>query len=132
MDTSSSTQCWIVRLVCGVPRSTSLVVTEWQLIERYFRKLGTRREDVVLGIGDDAALLRVPDDSQLALTTDALIEGAHFLPGAPARSLGHRALAVNLSDIAAMGASPSWALLSLNLPSIDESWLSEFASGFGT
>jgi thiamine-monophosphate kinase len=106
-------------------------VTEWQLIERYFRELGSRREDVVLGIGDDAALLRVRGDSELALTTDALIEGVHFLPGAPARSLGHRALAVNLSDIAAMGASPSWALLSLNLPAIDETWLSEFASGFG-
>ena len=106
-------------------------MTEWELIERYFHGLGTRRDDVVLGIGDDAALLQVPTESQLALTTDALIEGVHFLAGAPARSLGHRALAVNLSDIAAMGASPSWALLSLNLPSIDESWLRDFAFGFG-
>jgi thiamine-monophosphate kinase len=108
-----------------------LAASESQLIERYFRELGASREDIVLGIGDDAALLRVPGNCELVLTTDALIEGVHFLPGAPARALGHRALAVNLSDIAAMGASPSWALLSLNLPMADEAWLREFAAGFG-
>jgi thiamine-monophosphate kinase len=104
---------------------------ETDLIERYFRHLGPHRSDVELGIGDDAALLRVPDGVELVLTTDALVEGAHFRPGAAAHSLGHRALAVNLSDIAAMGAQPAWALLSLNLPAADESWLHEFASGFG-
>jgi len=104
---------------------------ESQLIERYFRDLGAARADVALGIGDDAALLRVPADAELVLTTDALIEGVHFLPGAPARSLGHRALAVNLSDIAAMGASPCWALLALNLPTVDAHWLEAFAQGFG-
>jgi thiamine-monophosphate kinase len=106
-------------------------VAEADLIERYFRDLGARREDVSLGVGDDAALLRVPAGAELVLTTDALIEGVHFLPGAPPRSLGHRALAVNLSDIAAMGASPCWALLSLNLPGADEAWLREFAQGLG-
>jgi len=105
--------------------------SESSLIERFFRGLGARRDDTVLGIGDDAALLRVPAGFELALTTDALVEGVHFLPGAAARALGHRALAVNLSDIAAMGASPSWALLSLNLPAADEAWLREFAAGFG-
>jgi thiamine-monophosphate kinase len=104
---------------------------EAQLIERYFRELGARREDVVLGIGDDAAVLRLPAAAALVLTTDALVEGVHFLPGAPARSLGHRALAVNLSDIAAMGANPCWALLALNLPALDARWLEEFAAGFG-
>lgn len=108
-----------------------MAASESQLIERYFRELGASREDIVLGIGDDAALLRVPGNCELVLTTDALIEGVHFLPGAPARALGHRALAVNLSDIAAMSASPSWALLSLNLPVADEAWLREFAAGFG-
>lgn len=108
-----------------------MAVSESQLIERYFRELGARRDDTVLGIGDDAALLRVPGGCELALTTDALIEGVHFLPGAAPRALGHRALAVNLSDIAAMGASPAWALLSLNLPLADEDWLGEFAAGFG-
>ena len=107
-----------------------MAVSESQLIERYFRELGARREDVVLGIGDDAALLHVPAGSELALTTDALIEGVHFLPGAAPRALGHRVLAVNLSDVAAMGAAPCWALLSLNLPSADEDWLGEFAAGF--
>ena len=96
---------------------------ETHLIDRYFRDLGARREDVALGIGDDAALLRVPQGMELVLTTDALIEGVHFLAAAPARSLGHRAMAINLSDIAAMGATPAWALLSLNMPAVDESWL---------
>jgi len=108
-----------------------VAASESQLIERFFRDLGAARNDTVLGIGDDAALLRVPDGCELALTTDALIEGVHFLPGAPALALGHRALAVNLSDIAAMGASPSWALLSLNLPAAEDAWLREFAAGFG-
>jgi thiamine-monophosphate kinase len=108
-----------------------VAVSESQLIDRFFRELGAPRTDVALGIGDDAALVRVPADSELALTTDALIEGVHFLPAAPARSLGHRALAVNLSDIAAMGANPSWALLALNLPQADEVWLQGFAAGFG-
>lgn len=104
---------------------------ESELIERYFRGLGAARSDVVLGIGDDAALVRVPENAELVLTTDVLVEGVHFLPGAPARSLGHRALAVNLSDIAAMGATPTWALLALNLPQADEDWLQSFAAGFG-
>jgi thiamine-monophosphate kinase len=104
--------------------------SETELIERYFRHLGAPRDDVVLGIGDDAALLHVPGDAQLVLTTDALVEGVHFVPGAPPGSLGHRALAVNLSDIAAMGARPCWALLALNLPQVDAPWLEAFAAGF--
>jgi thiamine-monophosphate kinase len=105
--------------------------SEAELIERYLLKAGAERADVVLGIGDDAALLRAPADQELVLTTDALIEGAHFLPGASPHSLGHRALAVNLSDLAAMGAEPAWALASLVLPQADESWLRDFAAGFG-
>ena len=104
---------------------------ETTLIERYFRHLGSVRTDVVLGIGDDAALLRAQPGNELAMTTDSLVEGVHFHPGAPPRSLGHRALAVNLSDLAAMGATPCWALLSLSLPAIDEAWLGEFSTGFG-
>lgn len=105
--------------------------SESELIERFLRGLGSARSDVALGIGDDAALLEVPAGTQLVLTTDTLVEGVHFLPAAPAHSLGFRALAVNLSDIAAMGASPCWALLSLNLPAADQSWLQQFTSGFG-
>ncbi len=104
---------------------------EWQVIDRFFNHLGAVRTDVLLGIGDDAALLRPAAGMELAQTTDSLIEQVHFLPAAPPRSLGHRALAVNLSDLAAMGATPAWALLSLTLPGIDESWLAEFAAGFG-
>lgn len=104
---------------------------EADLIARYFTALGAARADVRLGIGDDAALLAVPPGSELVLTTDVLVEGVHFDATSPAQSLGHRALAVNLSDIAAMGAAPAWALLSLNLPGVDEQWLQQFAAGFG-
>jgi len=104
---------------------------EQALIERYFWHLGAVRTDVVLGIGDDAALLRPAPGMDLVQTTDSLVENVHFLAGAAPRSLGFRALAVNLSDLAAMGATPSWALLSLTLPRVDEDWLAEFAAGFG-
>lgn len=104
---------------------------EQAVIERFFRHLGAVRTDVVLGIGDDAALLRARPGCDLVQTTDVLVEQVHFLAGSPPRSLGHRALAINLSDMAAMGASPAWALLSLTLPRIDEWWLGEFAVGFG-
>ncbi|HTT03686.1 MAG TPA: thiamine-phosphate kinase [Steroidobacteraceae bacterium] len=102
---------------------------ESELIRRFFAPLGARRADVSLGIGDDAALLRLPAGSELVLSTDALVEGVHFLPHAAPRSLGHRALAVNLSDIAAMGAAPSWMLLSLILPEVQQTWLSQFCAG---
>jgi thiamine-monophosphate kinase len=105
--------------------------TEAAVIDTFMRHLGAVRADVVLGIGDDAALLRPQPGCELVQTTDALVEGVHFLPHAAPRSLGHRALAVNLSDIAAMGASPAWALLSLTLPEINATWLGEFAAGFG-
>jgi thiamine-monophosphate kinase len=104
---------------------------ETELIGRYFVDLGAHRDDVRLGIGDDAAITSVPAGSELLLTTDTLVEGVHFLPGSAAHSVGHRALAVNLSDIAAMAATPAWALLSLTLPAVDESWLAGFADGFG-
>ncbi len=92
---------------------------EFELIERFFTRR-TARRDVLLGVGDDAALLEVPAGRALVAATDTLVEGTHFLPGAPARSVGHNALAVNLSDLAAMGAEPAWALLSLSLPEADE------------
>jgi thiamine-monophosphate kinase len=109
----------------------SSALSETEIIERYLRPLGGARSDVKLGIGDDAALLELAAGAELVLTTDALVEAVHFMPGAPPRSLGHRALAVNLSDIAAMGAQPSWALLSLIMPAAQELWLSEFCAGFG-
>jgi thiamine-monophosphate kinase len=104
-------------------------ISEFALIERYFRHCGVKRSDVRLGIGDDAAVLDCPPDAELVATVDTLVAGVHFPIGSPAASIGHRALAVNLSDLAAMGARPAWALLSLTMPSAEEDWLGEFASG---
>jgi thiamine-monophosphate kinase len=84
----------------------------------------------VLGVGDDAALLRPTAGMELAISTDMLVSGQHFLPDTDPRRLGHKALSVNLSDLAAMGATPRWALLSLALPEADEVWLAAFAAGF--
>lgn len=84
----------------------------------------------MVGIGDDCALLRPDAGLELAVTTDMLVEGRHFLPGADPQALGHKALAVNLSDLAAMGAAPRWATLALALPAADENWLAAFAQGF--
>ncbi|MBV8342273.1 MAG: thiamine-phosphate kinase [Gammaproteobacteria bacterium] len=108
-----------------------MALTEFALIERYFRVCGARRPDVSLGVGDDAAVLRVPAGCELVAAIDTLVAGVHFPPDSPPDSIGHRALAVNLSDLAAMGARPAWALLALTLPEADESWLGEFARGLG-
>jgi thiamine-monophosphate kinase len=106
---------------------------EFELIERYFRQpaeaLRRQRGDVPVGIGDDAAVLAPPAGRQLVAALDTLVEGRHFPVGSPARSIGHRALAVNLSDLAAMGADPAWFLLALTLPMADEAFLEEFVQG---
>jgi thiamine-monophosphate kinase len=108
-----------------------MALGEFALIDRYFRACGAPRADVVAGVGDDAALLRVPEDADLVAATDTLVAGVHFPHGSPAASIGHRALAVNLSDLAAMGARPAWALLALTMPEAQESWLAQFTAGFG-
>jgi thiamine-monophosphate kinase len=112
--------------------SPSSDLGEFDLIRRFFvRNQGTRRESgVILGIGDDAALLDLPKGTDLVAAVDTIVEGRHFLKDADARSIGHRALAVNLSDIAAMGATPLWATLALTLPNVDLEWLTRFATGF--
>jgi thiamine-monophosphate kinase len=106
---------------------------EFELIERYFRVPAEAqrraRGDAPLGIGDDAALLNVPSGMQLVAALDTLVEGRHFPAGTPAQSLGHRALAVNLSDLAAMGADPAWFLLSLTMPEANVHFLDAFAGG---
>jgi len=104
-------------------------LSEFALIERYFRKAGAMRADVRLGVGDDAALLECPAGSDLVAAIDTLVAGVHFPHDSPPASIGHRALAVNLSDLAAMGARPAWALLALTLPRIEEAWLEEFSEG---
>jgi thiamine-monophosphate kinase len=107
-------------------------LSESELIARYFRSCGAQRRDVALGVGDDAALIEAPPGAQLVATTDTLVAGVHFPPSVPAAAVGHRALAVNLSDLAAMGARPAWALLALTLPAAEERWLEEFAAGLGS
>ena len=88
-----------------------------------------RREDVILGIGDDAAVLRPEPGFDLVVATDSIAEGTHFPPGIPAAAIGHRCLAVNLSDLAAMAAEPLWFSLALSLPQADPDWISEFSLG---
>ncbi len=100
---------------------------EFSLIARYFDRSRSNRHDVELGIGDDCALLIVPEKQMLAISTDTLVSGIHFLPDIDPVDLGHKALAVNLSDLAAMGADPAWLTLALTLPEVDESWLAAFS-----
>lgn len=102
---------------------------EFDIIERFFSRR-SRRADVIVGVGDDGAVLDVPARSCLVAAIDTLVEGVHFPSGTAGAYVGHRALAVNLSDIAAMGAEPAWATLSLSIPAADEVWLEEFARGF--
>jgi thiamine-monophosphate kinase len=106
-------------------------MSEFELIARFFSRLGADRMDVRIGVGDDGAVLVPPASRELVLVTDTLVEGVHFPPGSSAASVGHRAFAVNLSDIAAMGAEPTWALLALTIPAYDEEWLSQFARAAG-
>jgi thiamine-monophosphate kinase len=104
-------------------------MTEFELIRTFFARQDVARPDVVAGIGDDAALLQPPAGQQLAVTSDLLVSGVHFLPDADPYSLGHKALAVNLSDLAAMGAEPAWFMLNLALPKADANWLQPFCRG---
>lgn len=103
---------------------------ETTLIRRYFQHPASSRRDVVLGIGDDAAITRLPPGLDLVTATDAIFEGVHYPPGTSPRAIGHRSLAINLSDLAAMGARPLWASLALSQPRAQAAWLREFAAGF--
>ena len=104
-------------------------MTEFELIRTFFARQPVSRADVKTGIGDDAALLRPPHNQCLTVTSDLLVAGVHFFPDVDPVSLGHKALAVNLSDLAAMGAEPAWFLLNLTLPSVDATWLEQFCHG---
>ena len=100
---------------------------EFELIARHFTRPAA---NAVLGVGDDAALITVTNGMDLAVSTDTMVSGTHFFPDVDPENLGHKALAVNLSDMAAMGALPYWTLLALTLPSVDHGWLAAFAKGF--
>ena len=104
-------------------------MTEFELIERVFRPLDSGRDDVALGIGDDAAVLQLPPGHELVACVDTLVAGVHFPADCSPFDIGWRAGASNLSDLAAMGAEPSWATLALTLPQADPHWLSAFAEG---
>jgi thiamine-monophosphate kinase len=104
---------------------------EFELIRRYFAELTPPRDDVALGIGDDAALLKPPRGHELVVSTDTLIEARHFSNDTDPQAVGWKALAVNLSDLAAMGAEPRWFTLALTLRMADPEWLAGFAAGLG-
>ncbi|WP_137226337.1 thiamine-phosphate kinase [Shewanella sp. MEBiC00475] len=102
---------------------------EFDLIEHYFRNKGQKRRDVELSIGDDCALVNPADNKSIAISCDTLVENVHFLADIPAHALGYKSLAVNLSDLAAMGAEPAWFTLALTLPYVDQPWLAHFSEG---
>ena len=102
-------------------------MSEFSLIKRYFTRA---TPGAILGVGDDAAMVQVGNGMELAISTDMLVSGTHFFADADPYMLGHKALAVNISDMAAMGAQPRWATLALSLPNEDEKWLAQFSAGF--
>ncbi|MFH2134595.1 MAG: thiamine-phosphate kinase [Pseudomonadota bacterium] len=102
-------------------------MSEFDLIRRFFTR---PTANTILGVGDDAALMRVNPGMELAVSTDMLVGGTHFYLDTDPRQLGHKTLAVNLSDLAAMGAQPRWATLSLSLPQAHDDWLQAFSEGF--
>ena len=101
--------------------------SEFSLIDQYFSHIGKPQAETVLGIGDDAAVVNIPADQQLVMSVDTLVAGVHFPKSTSASDIAHKSLVVNLSDLAAMAAKPSWFLLSLTLPDADPTWISEFA-----
>ena len=101
--------------------------TEFNIIEKYFTRPSQNTD---LGVGDDAALIQISAGHQLAVSADMSVAGTHFLESCPAYFVGWKSLAVNISDMAAMGATPKWATLAIALPKIDEGWLAEFSRGF--
>jgi len=102
---------------------------EFELIRHYFTEQVVKRKDVHLGIGDDCALVTPPERQHIAVTTDTLVAGVHFPLNTSARAIGHKSIAVNLSDLAAMGAEPSWISLAITLPEVDEQWIDDFCVG---
>ncbi len=102
---------------------------EFSLIFRWFKR-AARHPETLVAVGDDAAVLAPPADQHLVVSVDTLIEGVHFPLQTSPSAIGHKALAVNLSDMAAMGAAPAWATLAISLPGMDEMWLDEFSHGF--
>lgn len=101
--------------------------SEFNLIQQYFTRPSPQAD---LGVGDDAALVRVSEGNQLVISTDMSVAGTHFLHDCAPYNIGWKALAVNVSDMAAMGAQPKWATLAISLPEVNQDWLAEFSRGF--
>jgi len=101
--------------------------SEFEIINRYFSSQASGGKNIILGIGDDAAVVSTPADKQLAVSIDTLISGVHFPVQTSAADIAWKALAVNLSDLAAMGAEPAWFTLALSLPEVDHEWLAAFS-----
>jgi thiamine-monophosphate kinase len=102
---------------------------EFELIKRFFTEQVIKRKDVVLGIGDDCAIVSPSERQNIAITTDTLVAGVHFPHETSARAIGHKSIAVNLSDLAAMGAEPTWVSLAITMPEADQNWIEEFCQG---
>lgn len=103
-------------------------MAEFSIIEKYCRDIGVQHKSTKLNIGDDAAIIAIPSDMELAISVDTMVEGVHFYSGTDPAFIAHKLAAVNLSDMAAMGAKPKWATLTLTLPNQDETWLATFSS----
>lgn len=105
-------------------------MNEFDIIRNFFASQKNSRDDVILGIGDDCAIVAPPPNQQIVITTDTLVAGVHFLENTAADDIAFKSLAVNLSDLAAMGATPAWVTLALTLPHANQSWLEKFSRGF--
>jgi thiamine-monophosphate kinase len=105
---------------------------EFEIIKHYFAAQTTHRSDVVIGIGDDAAIVKPPAGQELAITTDTLVSGIHFPEATLPYDIGYKSLAVNLSDLAAMGATPAFITIALTMPQEDDAWIQSFCNGFFT
>lgn len=103
---------------------------EFNLINRYFSNRQPQRKDVFLALGDDCALVKPPENVRIAISTDTLVAGTHFLIDANPAWVAHKALASNISDLAAMGATPAWVSFALTMPNPDEAWLKPFCDAF--
>lgn len=106
-----------------------MMLHEFDIIQTYFTHSTSSENNIILGIGDDAAIVTVPAHHELVMTMDTLVCGVHFPENTSAYDIGFKALAVNLSDLAAMGATPQWITLALTLPHADETWLKAFSDG---
>lgn len=102
-------------------------MAEFSLIERFCTGIGAQHSSTKIGVGDDAAVVSIPPSMELAISVDTMVAGVHFYPDVAPQNLAHKLLAVNLSDLAAMGAEPKWATMTLTTPTVDSQWLEQFS-----